>query len=427
MAMFGGGGPPEPKGDISQLWKLLGVEMYGDEIVWQKFNPEPKLGQFLPDEFVFVDQGLVEHGTPHPFDPDDPISSGMRQLLFMCAGSFRPTEDSKLTIQKLAVTGTNSGTINYQDAQMALRSGSSAGIRRTTTREPYILAAHVRGKSSTADALYLSEKDGKDGKGAKAKDAGKGDAGKEDKGADAKDKAGDKAKTEEDALAGKAPENTQINVVLVADIDWILHPQIYQIRAVGKDEDDSSQIEFKFQNIPFALNILDSLAGDDRFIDLRKRTRAHRILAKVEEATEEQRKDSLADQQKFLKDAQSQIDAAQEEFRKKMSDLEARTDLDPRVKEMMIEQARIRLEGALKSKIASFEKDRDSKMKQSERSLAAKIRGVQDQYKLLAVLVPPIPPILLAFFVYFHRRKAEREGVDTRRLRYGRAKEQVAA
>ena len=58
MGMFGGGQQPEPKGDISKLWKLLGVEMYGDEIVWQDFNPEPKLGQFLPRELVFVDEGL---------------------------------------------------------------------------------------------------------------------------------------------------------------------------------------------------------------------------------------------------------------------------------------------------------------------------------------------------------------------------------
>ena len=80
--------PPEPKGDISQLWKLLGVEMYGDEIVWQDFNPEPKLGQFLPRELVFVDEGLatLENGTPHPFDPDDPISAGMRQVLFFWTG-----------------------------------------------------------------------------------------------------------------------------------------------------------------------------------------------------------------------------------------------------------------------------------------------------------------------------------------------------
>ena len=69
---------------------------------------------------------------------------------------------------------------------------------------------------------------------------------------------------------------------------------------------------------------------------------------------------------------------------------------------------------------------RTDKVKQSERELAAKIRGVQDRYKLLAVLLPPILPILLAFFVFFHRRKAEQEGVDTRRLRYGRAHDKAA-
>ena len=72
-------------------------------------------------------------------------------------------------------------------------------------------------------------------------------------------------------------------------------------------------------------------------------------------------------------------------------------------------------------------KTRSKKVKQSERELAANIRGVQDRYKLLAVLLPPILPILLAFFVFFHRRKAEQEGVDTRRLRYGKAQEHAAA
>ena len=61
------------------------------------------------------------------------------------------------------------------------------------------------------------------------------------------------------------------------------------------------------------------------------------------------------------------------------------------------------------------------------RELAGKIRGVQDRYKLLAVLLPPIPPILLAFFVFFHRRKAEREGVTASRLRYGKVPTEAAA
>jgi ABC-2 type transport system permease protein len=244
------------------------------------------------------------------------------------------------------------------------------------------------------------------------------------KAADADAKSGDKAKSgEEDALAGKAPEKTKLDVVLVADIDWIA-PIIFRLREMGQDPD--SVIDFKFQNVAFVLNILDSLANDDRFVDLRKRSRSHRILAKVDEATEDQRKASLDEQSKFVSDARQHIESAQDEFRKKMADLEGRTDLDPRIKEQMMERERIRLERMRDVRIASFEKERNRKVKQNERELAAKIRGVQDRYKLLAVLLPPIPPILLAFFVYFHRRKAEQEGVDTRRLRYGRPNDDAA-
>ncbi len=415
MGMFGGGGRAEPKGDISELWKLLGVEMYGDEVVWQEFNPEPKLGDIYP-EWIFVDRALTAHGTPQPFDPDDPISAGMKQVLFFWPGSFRPADGSKLHFEKLAVTGRDSGTISYQDVDMSLRSGNSLGVRRVTTHEPYIIAAHVTGDITAETGRHLTDNDDKAPKST--------DIAKKDKAAYAKAKSGDKAKAaEDDALAGKAPEKTKIDVVLVSDIDWIA-PIIFRLREMGQDPD--SIIDFKFQNVSFVLNILDSLAKDDRFIELRKRTRSHRILTKVEEATEEQRKASLDEQNKFVNDARQQIEAAQDEFRKKMADLENRTDLDPRVKDQMMERERIRLERVRDVRIASLEKQRNSKVKESERELASKIRGVQDRYKLLAVLLPPIPPILLAFFVFFNRRKAEQEGVDTRRLRYGRSHEQSA-
>ena len=417
MGMFGGGGPPEPKGDISQLWKLLGVAMYGDEIVWQDYNPEKRMGNVLLPEFVFIDSDLTTQGTPHPFDPDDPISSGLRQVLFLWPGSFRPEGNTKLDIKQLAVTGRKTGTVRYRDLEQGMRSGQIMNINRITTQEPYIVAAHITG-NVTADAEpYLSGKD-KDAKNDKA-------AAKDGKAAEGKDK---KDAKEDDALAGKEPEKTKINVVLVADIDWILSPDIYRIREAGHNEDNPDEIDFKFQNIPFALNIIDSLTGDKdaSFIDLRKRTRTHRTLAKVEEATEEQSKQALKDQADFYTEAKNKIDTAKEEFRKKITDLEGRTDLDPRVKEQLLERERMRLESGLTTQISSLEKDRNKKVKESERELAATIRSVQDRYKLLAVLLPPIPPILLAFFVFFHRRKAEQEGVDTRRLRFGRATEQAA-
>jgi ABC-2 type transport system permease protein len=408
MAMFGGGGPPAPKGDISALWKVLGVEMYGDEIVWQEFNPEPKVE--IEPEWLFIDEGLAEggHGTLHPFDPEDEISRGMRQVLFLSAGSFKPADGTKMEFKELAVTGRNSGTISYQDYDMSMRMRGMA-VRRNFTKEPYIVAARVSGKLSEDDELYLSATDTKaaDGESASAD------------GENASTTETDKPKADAaDPLAGKEPEKTDINAVLVADIDWIA-PIIFMIRERGQDAD--FVVDWKFQNVTFVLNILDSLATDDRFIDLRKRTRSHRILTKVEEATEVYRQAALEETTKFRNEALQQIDAARQEFTTKMDELENNKDLDPRVLAQLVQQAQIRLERERDVKISALEKERGRRVKQSERELAAQIRGVQDRYKLLAVLLPPIPPVLLAFFVFFHRRKAEQEGVDVRRLRYGKA------
>jgi ABC-2 type transport system permease protein len=421
MAMFGGGGPPEPKGDISQLWKLLGVDMYGDEIVWQDFNPEPKLGSIFR-EWVFIDESLATDGETQPFDPSDPISAGMRQLLFFWPGSFRPADNSKLDFKKLAVTGTNTGTISYQDTEMLLRGGNMMGARRNTSHDHYILAARVKGKITADSGLYLKDAaaDSKKDEAAE-KPAAPGDKA-ETKDGEAASAAG--PKKEDDALVGKELEKTDIDVVLVADIDWIA-PEIFRVREMGDNPDWVT--EFKFQNVPFVLNILDELSSDDRFVDLRKRTRAHRILTRVEEATEDFRRLSLDEQTKFMADARQQIEAAEGEFNKKISELENRKDLDPRVLMQMLARERRRLERIRDVQISRLEQDRSKKVKQSERELAAHIRSVQDRYKLLAVLLPPIPPILLAFFVFFHRRKAEQEGVDTRRLRYGRVHEEATA
>lgn len=414
MGMFGGNQPPEPKGDIQKLWSLLGVEMDGNEIIWQKFNPEPKLGELEP-EWIFIDDGLKEHGTLHPFNPDDPISAGMQQVLFLIPGSFRPAANSKLDFKELAVTGKNSGTVSYQDYEMSQRSGRAIGMRRVTTHEPYVVAAHITGKISSDDDLYLHGKEMKEkaSADAKAKDDATATGTGEKKDGDAKAK-------EDDALAGKEAEQTDINVVLVSDIDWIA-PIIFFIREKGQS--DEMLIDWKFQNVTFVLNILDELAGDDRFVSIRKRTRPHRILTRIEEATEEQRKSALDEQSKFMTDAREQIDAAQQEFREKLSELENRKDLDPRVLMQMVERERIRLERIRDVKISALEKERNRKVKESERELTGKVRGVQDFYKFCSVFLPPIPPILLAFFVFFHRRKAEQEGVDARRLRFGKPNE----
>jgi len=368
--------PPEPKGDINQLWKLLGVKFIADEIIWQDYNPYKRAQSFIDPQWIFVDEG---NGAVQPFNPDNEISEGMRQVLFLIAGGWQPDNDSKLDFTALAVTGSQTGTINYMDFEMQMRGGPMSP-RRVLTRESYIVAAEVSGTAETEDDLFISATPGAD----------------------------------EEEVQEETESN--IRAVLVADIDWIA-PVIFMLREIGQEEE--MLINWNFQNVAFVLNILDHLAEDKRFIDIRKRDRTHRILTKIEEATEDYREKSLQQTNDFVAEAREQIEAAGNEFQQKIDEIEARTDLDPTAKRQLLEITRQRLERIRDVKIARLEKDRDRKVRQSERDRDLAIRGVQSRYKTYAVLLPLIPPALVAFFVFFHRRKSEREGVSKSRLRYG--------
>ena len=360
--------------------------MNGDEVIWQDFNPIAKFSD-IPTEWIFIDESLQDD-TFRPFNPENPISANMRQLLFLMAGSFRPSDRTKLEFTPLAVTGKATGSESFQELMMNQRSGGMLNTGRRMTRDQYVVAAQVRGKVVSEDVL----------------------ASKDEKAVDEAD----------DSLVGKELKKSDLNVVLVADIDWIA-PIIFELRDRGNDGD--MPVEWQFQNVPFVLNILDSLAGDDRFIDLRKRTKTHRILTKIEDATEESRDASLKQQQEFIREATDQIEAAQKAASEKIDKMRNQPGVDPRVIAQQVEMVEKAEGRKVEVQIAGLKKERDSKIKQSERELASTIRGVQDTYKLLAVILPPIPPLLLALMVFFHRRKAEQEGVSASRLRYGKAPE----
>ena len=69
------------------------------------------------------------------------------------------------------------------------------------------------------------------------------------------------------------------------------------------------------------------------------------------------------------------------------------------------------------TKIEKLKSKRDAEVAAVERRLEGQVRREQDRQKWLAVLLPPIPPLVVAFFVFFRRRALEREGVSKSRLR----------
>ncbi len=396
----GGGGPmamfqqqSQPKGDLSQLWNVLGLQLAAGSsrplmgqmgsspyVVWQDYNPHPKLE--LPSEFVFIDAelGEAEGGASRSFNQANPITSGLQEVLFPFPGALSKDEKVNLEWTPLVTTGTRSGTIEVE--QVLGNRGDMRQLRifEKPGSQAMVLAAAIDrelpGVQSAADSAEDSSKEG---------------------------------------------DSTLVRAIVVADID-LMGPQIFGLRN-RPDE----VFGLNFDNVTFVLNVLDTLSGDNRFLEIRKRKPKHRTLERIEdtvadarEMADDQRQKYIAEFDKAEQSANAEMQKEVGEFEKKIEDMESSGSTDRQAAMQAVQQlaSRQRLaQRRLDTKLEQLKRKRDAEIEQVERSLEATIRREQDWQKWLAVMLPPIPPLVVAFFVFFRRRSQEREGVSKSRLR----------
>ena len=395
----GGGGPMamlqqqnQPKGDLGQLWDVLGLELAAGSarplmgqmgsspyVVWQDYNPHPKLE--LPSEFVFIDAelGEADGGASRSFNQENPITSGLQEVLFPFPGALSKDDKVNLEWTPLITTGTRSGTIEVE--QVLGNRGDMRQLRifEKPGSQAMVLAAAVDRELPRTQSVTESEEDSSDG------------------------------------------DTTLVRAIVVADID-LMGPQIFGLRN-RPDE----VFGLNFDNVTFVLNVLDTLSGDERFLEIRKRKPKHRTLERIEDTVADAREMADMQRQKYITEfdkaeqgANAEMQKEVGEFEKKIEDMESGGNTDRQAAMQAVQQlaSRQRLaQRRLDTKLEQLKRKRDAEIEQVERSLEATIRREQDWQKWLAVMLPPIPPLVVAFFVFFRRRAQEREGVAKSRLR----------
>jgi ABC-2 type transport system permease protein len=312
-------------------------------------------------------------------------------MLFPFTGAITKLNKSPLKFTPLVETGDKTGTVSYHDMIQMGPFGQGGGInprrRQTRTSSTYVLAAHIEGT-----VPLPSDADKKDG--------------------DKKD--GDKGEQKETDKKDEKPAEANINVVVIADTD-MLSQQFFLLREQG----DMPEVgmRFDFDNVTFVLDSLDSLAGDDRFIDIRKRRPKHRTLTRIEENTKVAKEDAAASRETAIKRYEDAEKQEQKVINDKVAELQKRKDVD--LQQMMIEVAMMKkdLEQRMSVKIKQIKDEKDRDVTKIETDLNLKVQRVQAQYKWWAILLPPILPLLLAVIVFISRRIKEREGVSRSRLR----------
>lgn len=354
-----------PKADMTPLWQLLGVEVPKDRVIWDAYNPRPQFG--FEREIVFVSRNS---GAPGAFNDAQPVTSGLQELVAIMPGEVRPVQGmgAGLTITNLMTSGPISGYVNY--SEMLQRGffgiqGINRARKQVATTGGHIFAARISG---TPAAPAPSE-------------------------------------GEEAASAPAAP----LNVIVVSDLD-LISPEFFRLREAGV-------AEFNFDNVTFILNAVDTLAGDESLVELRKRRPVYRTLERLDSARRglEVQKDNAVDaaNQRAL----DELGKAQKALEAKVAEIQGRTDLDETTRSIMIESVRQAEQRRLDVQKAAIDDKKEGDITEARTKAKQEIEAVQMNIRLAAVLLPPVPALFLAGVVYTRRKAQEREGVAKERLR----------
>lgn len=210
------------------------------------------------------------------------------------------------------------------------------------------------------------------------------------------------------ALVTSEDEEKPVHAIVIADAD-MMGEQFFQLRRQGVED-------LNFDNVTFLLNAVDRLAGDDSFIELRKRRRQHRTLETVEARTRRYEEDRLEQTRRAEQEAEEKLEAAQARLDAAVRTLQERTDLDSQTKRIMISNQE-RIENRRLSVARSNIEDEKERLIETARGdMEGAVRAIQNTIKLLAVALSPVPAFLLFLFVSVKRRQREQFGVGQDRL-----------
>lgn len=387
--MFGGGGPA-PKGEIRQLWDLLGLDipgkpsmmmpgMFDPSLVWQEYNPYPNLDMNTNSLWLFIDEGAP--GANGALSAEHPITDGMRQVLALYAGAVKSKSGSDLKHTPLLTTGALAGLLDGQAAQQVLRGQANLMREQGQPTGPNHIAMAIEGKAVTKPA---------------------------------------------EAKEGDAEASAPIKAIYVADTDLML-PVFLQLRA---DPNQAQDMRFQFQNVTFLLNTIDYLTGELDYLEIRKHepvfSSLQMIAAVKERASEQVRKQGKQfqdDYDSLIREAQEKIDNELKSLREEMSEMQKKSadgSVSRAVATEKVQQFRIKqeaLQRALAVRSAKAERDREKNIQAIQRAADMTVTDLQNRVKAAAVVLPCIPPLLVGIIVFASRRLRERENITKSRLK----------
>jgi ABC-2 type transport system permease protein len=350
--------PQKEKGEIATLYDAMGLNFNTGLVIWDNYNPHPDLGQMQP-EIVFVGRG---NQSGESFNDSNNVSIGLQEVVALYSGALYKGMESPFQFTPLVKTGHVTGAHQWQNVVQRSFFGMqiNRNPRRQPTGESYVISAEVSGDApASAD--------------------------------------------------GSLPPR-KLKTIVVADID-LISDQFFNLRTQGLEN-------ISFDNVTFVLNSIDYLVQDQSFIAMRTKRVKHRTLSRVEAQTRSFIEKRLGEEKEAETAAQSALAQAQERLNQNVAAVRDRADLDEQTKQIMVQNLQEVENRRFEVTRSTIEEQRDARVSKAKEDASAAVVAIQNRIKAFAVLIPPIPVLILGIMTFVKRRKRELEGAAaSRRLR----------
>lgn len=358
--MMGMGQQSEPKaygGKTTPLVDLLNIEWKYDEIVWDETSLylHPEYEKLLREEIVSI---TPKSGYAKAFNRDNSVTKELQEVMLFFTGSIRERgvrqgEEATLEFQPLLTTGQKSGILAWDDFA---RNGMFGGVNV----DPNPLRI-MDGFNHVLAAQIKSKKDAKD----------------------------------------------KLNVIYIADTD-LIGDFFFHLR-------ETKQFRLDLDNVTFILNSIDALADDTATIDLRSRRPKHRTLTSVERQTGRYVEESNTDRKNAAEEAKKALDDAKKQLSDKVEKIKNDDSLDEDSKMQQLFVAQQEESRKLEVRETNINQEKEKKIDASRNKMDRLTRQVKDRYYAMALLVSPIPAIMLGLIVLLMRMNDEQKNIAPNR------------
>ncbi|RLT15691.1 MAG: ABC transporter, partial [Planctomycetota bacterium] len=139
-------------------------------------------------------------------------------------------------------------------------------------------------------------------------------------------------------------------------------------------------------------------------------------LTKFEEQTQQFIKSAAEEAKVAEREADDKLKSAQKRLNERVSEIESRKELDEQTKEVMIANVQETENRRLVVEKTRIDDEKRASINESRMIRQSNIRSIENRFRFLAILLPPLPSMILGFWVLGRRLARENSHTPASRM-----------